>query len=134
MFTKIIAIVFALFTAASLAACTPTAATPSKPAEATGSWNSPEPAVFTAELKNDTINIYWHPTRSSQGLFWSGTLPTKTLTDGQTFVSHGNRDMLDRSIYGSSELDKPFKVVGEEIHFEFTIAQTSHQIALTRFQ
>lgn len=138
MTTKFVTLMFVIFLALAGSGCTKSNAssapvsdkTESVPAD--GIWTSSEEMGFDAVIKNNRIIIQWSPDETSQGLYWDGSFDATMLEEGQTITSKGNREELDRSMYGSLDETKAFEIKNGEIHFVFAIAQTTHNIVLSK--
>jgi osmotically-inducible protein OsmY len=134
---KLSAIIAVLIAGTVLSACGPaqngtdasktsttSSATKEAPVSLNGTWKDD---AFEAEIADNSIviNIV---SADSKSLYWKGTFPGNS----GTVTSAADTEALSMSMMGSQDAEKKFKIDGDQITFEMSIAGTTKTVHLKK--
>lgn len=133
MVTLGIVIVISLFASGIFSSSPAKAQTPTTMA---GHWHQTSNDIpntkMSADITGDNIRIYL-TLGGATGVFWDGTFKSpKSMKKPFEVMSQGNQDVLDASLYGSSEKVKLFSYKNGVLTYQFSIMDTSTMINMAK--
>jgi uncharacterized lipoprotein YehR (DUF1307 family) len=128
MLKRFITTLFLALCLVSFTACSSDKETSSKSVAAEGNWSEPS---FDASVHDHKIEI-WLVGDEARSLYWAGTFPADTLTNGDKIPSKADVERLNASLTGVGETAYTFTYDDDSIQFEFIFGETSRIVHLEK--